>query len=76
MSTKMSSRVRYRPSAREMQARRVDKAAPHSTHSPGWPHLSRTGNCLCLGPCCIGPGGCKCREGCAHTTHEPPPGRN
>lgn len=67
MSTRVS--VRRRAGSAEIQAARVDKAAPHSTHSPGWPHLDARGNCLCTGSCCLGPGGCKCREGCTHQSH-------
>lgn len=67
MSTRTARRVPR--GAADIQAARVDKAAPHSTHSPGWPHLSKAGNCLCELPCCLGPGGCKCREGCTHQSH-------
>jgi len=64
----MGRAMHYRPTPGELQARRVDKAAPHSTHEPGWPHLDKRGNCLCLRRCCIGPGGCTC-ETCSHQSH-------
>lgn len=59
----------YRPKPADLQRARIDKAAPGSSHSPGWPHISQTGNCLCLGSCCMGPSGCRCREGCTHQSH-------
>lgn len=51
-----------------MQALRLDHAAPHGSHSEGWPHLDRRGNCLCTKRCCLGPGGCCC-ETCGHRSH-------
>lgn len=61
----MSARV-YRPKPSEMQARRIGNAAPATSHSPGWPHLDRRGNCLCFGPCCFGPSGNRCMEDRRH----------
>lgn len=66
MSTKRSARPRA--VSDQLQARRIDNAAPHSTHTPGWPHLDGRGNCLCLGSCCFGPGGCRCPN-CEHLSH-------
>lgn len=51
-----------------LQAQRLDNAAPHGSHSEGWPHLSLRGTCLCEKRCCLGPAGCCCRE-CNHVTH-------
>ena len=49
------------------RARRPDPA-PHTTHSPGWPHLDGRGNCLCTLPCCLGRNGCRC-PACTHQSH-------
>lgn len=67
MSTRTVSRALR--GAAEIQAARVDKAAPHTTHLPGWPHLDRRGNCLCDLGCCMGKAGCICKEGCTHQSH-------
>jgi hypothetical protein len=64
----MSTRRAVRLKPGEIQARRVDNAAPHSSHSPGWPHLSHQGNCLCTGGCCLGRDGCRCAA-CSHQGH-------
>ena len=59
----------YRAKPGELQARRIDMASGKvASHSPGWPHLDRHGNCLCTGGCCLGGGGCRCRE-CSHRSH-------
>jgi hypothetical protein len=58
----------YRAKPGELQARRIEKAAPAASHSPGWPHYDRRGNCLCTQGCCIAAGGCRCRS-CTHQSH-------
>lgn len=58
----------YRPKPAEMQADRIRKAAPSDSHSPGWPHFDRFGNCLCEKKCCLS-GGCVCKSGCSHQSH-------
>jgi hypothetical protein len=63
----MGRRV-YVPKPGERQRNLIDSAAAHGSHSPGWPHLDRHGNCLCLGGCCVGAGGCRCRA-CSHRSH-------
>jgi hypothetical protein len=37
---------------------------PGKYHIPNqFPHLnSKNGRCMCLNPCCLGPGGCRCRS--------------
>lgn len=59
----------YRRKPGEMQDRRIQNAAPADTHSEGWPHFDRRGNCLCVKRCCLGPGGCTCTDGCTHQSH-------
>lgn len=51
-----------------LQARRIASAAPERSHSEGWPHLDKRGNCLCVKRCCLGPAGCAC-EVCEHKSH-------
>lgn len=52
-----------------MNRQKIDAAdESKNSHSIGWPHRDRFGNCLCFCGVCIGQSGCRCVS-CTHQSH-------